>query len=112
MTVGIVAAIFYNNHTASWSDSPSGSRIENQDCISLGFYDSHDIWHFLSALGEFMGLMVWVDFLKTVIMIIEILVLTQLLVFSFCILWITGLDGKNYEVRALQLPIEVMTEAI
>lgn len=34
------------------------SRETNEHCLLLDFYDSHDIWHFLSALSLFLGFMV------------------------------------------------------
>ncbi len=33
--------------------TPAESRELNKDCIVLGFYDNHDIWHFLSACAMF-----------------------------------------------------------
>lgn len=38
--------------------SPAQSRQFNQDCALLQFYDYHDIWHFLSAIGMFFTFMV------------------------------------------------------
>ncbi|KAL9963642.1 hypothetical protein ACROYT_G027168 [Oculina patagonica] len=35
--------------------SPAQSREGNKDCILLGFYDSHDVWHFLSACALFLS---------------------------------------------------------
>jgi hypothetical protein len=29
------------------------SRDSNKECILFGFYDTHDTWHFLSALWLF-----------------------------------------------------------
>jgi len=34
------------------------SRENNEECLLLNFYDSHDIWHFLSAVGLFFSFMV------------------------------------------------------
>ncbi len=39
--------------TIDWSLSPAQSRDFNSDCLLLGFYDAHDIWHFLSAIATF-----------------------------------------------------------
>uniref|UniRef100_T1IHA9 Uncharacterized protein n=1 Tax=Strigamia maritima TaxID=126957 RepID=T1IHA9_STRMM len=39
--------------TTKWNVSPAESRAINQPCIFLGFYDAHDVWHFLSAGGLF-----------------------------------------------------------
>lgn len=36
-----------------WLEPPAVSRNGNKECIILGFYDDHDLWHFLSALGLF-----------------------------------------------------------
>ena len=33
--------------------SPAESRHLNQPCFFLGFYDFHDIWHFLGGFGVF-----------------------------------------------------------
>ncbi|XP_020628587.1 SID1 transmembrane family member 2-like [Orbicella faveolata] len=35
--------------------SPAQSREGNKDCILLGFYDAHDVWHFLSACALFLS---------------------------------------------------------
>eukprot|EP01094_Clydonella_sp_ATCC50884_P015128 TRINITY_DN25701_c0_g1_i1.p1 TRINITY_DN25701_c0_g1~~TRINITY_DN25701_c0_g1_i1.p1 ORF type:complete len:797 (+),score=199.82 TRINITY_DN25701_c0_g1_i1:122-2512(+) len=37
--------------TTNKLESPAASRNLNSDCIVLDYYDAHDIWHFLSALG-------------------------------------------------------------
>jgi len=41
-----------------WQVSPAMSREHNEVCLLLHFYDSHDIWHFLSAIGLFISFMV------------------------------------------------------
>jgi len=33
--------------------SPAESRELNAPCFILGFYDRHDIWHFLGGAGVF-----------------------------------------------------------
>ena len=33
----------------------------NKDCVMGGFYDYHDIWHFLSALGMFVTFLVSIN---------------------------------------------------
>lgn len=52
------AIAFYLRETTSWEVTPAHSRQYNQDCILLNFYDTHDIWHFLSAAAIFVGFMV------------------------------------------------------
>jgi hypothetical protein len=38
--------------------TPAESRELNKECSLLGFYDNHDIWHFLSAVGMFVAFLV------------------------------------------------------
>ena len=38
--------------------TPAESRELNKECALLGFYDNHDIWHFLSAVGMFLAFLV------------------------------------------------------
>ena len=38
--------------------TPAESRELNKECTLLGFYDNHDIWHFLSAVGMFFSFLV------------------------------------------------------
>jgi energy-coupling factor transporter ATP-binding protein EcfA2 len=38
--------------------TPAESRELNKECSLLGFYDNHDIWHFLSAVGMFLAFLV------------------------------------------------------
>ncbi|KAL0272189.1 UNVERIFIED_CONTAM: hypothetical protein PYX00_005265 [Menopon gallinae] len=48
------AALYYFfNKTISWKKPPSESRMYNKPCALFGFYDNHDIWHFLSSSGLF-----------------------------------------------------------
>ncbi|XP_065840292.1 SID1 transmembrane family member 1-like isoform X2 [Oscarella lobularis] len=49
------ALYFFTRGLTNWQKSPAESRIGNQDCLMLNFYDAHDIWHFLSAFGVFFG---------------------------------------------------------
>ncbi|XP_017777403.1 PREDICTED: SID1 transmembrane family member 1-like [Nicrophorus vespilloides] len=46
------------NKSISWAESPAESRRYNQDCLFMRFYDYHDVWHFLSAVGMFFIFMV------------------------------------------------------
>ena len=41
---------------------PAKSRDGNRKCMLFDFFDSHDVWHFLSAMSMFFGFMVslWV----------------------------------------------------
>ncbi|KAF7283688.1 hypothetical protein GWI33_023184 [Rhynchophorus ferrugineus] len=54
-----VSAMYFFLHKAtSWSKTPAQSRVFNMECKLLHFYDFHDIWHFLSAIGMFFMFMV------------------------------------------------------
>ena len=35
------------------SVSPALSRDKNKECLAFGFYDSHDLWHFMSSFALF-----------------------------------------------------------
>ncbi|ODN01612.1 SID1 transmembrane family member 2 [Orchesella cincta] len=52
-TLWIVAMYFFLDEVSSWETSPAESRLQNKDCILLGFYDSHDLWHFFSSAALF-----------------------------------------------------------
>lgn len=52
------ALYFFINRTISWALTPAQSRLYNKPCELLNFFDSHDIWHFLSALAMFFSFMV------------------------------------------------------
>ena len=41
-----------------WSVSPALSRDKNADCLVLSFYDSHDMWHFVSAFALFFSFLI------------------------------------------------------
>ncbi|XP_064393017.1 SID1 transmembrane family member 1-like isoform X2 [Halichondria panicea] len=47
------AFFFFFTHVSDWSLTPAESRELNRECALLGFYDFHDIWHFLSACAMF-----------------------------------------------------------
>ena len=49
------ALYYFTRGLTSWTDSPAVSREGNAPCILLDFFDSHDIWHMLSACGLFFG---------------------------------------------------------
>ncbi|GBP76103.1 SID1 transmembrane family member 1 [Eumeta japonica] len=48
-----VSGYFYLDKSTDWSETPALSRSNNQFCTLLQLYDSHDIWHFLSAVAMF-----------------------------------------------------------
>lgn len=52
------AMYFFTNKSIAWTESPAESRHFNRKCTLLRFYDYHDIWHFLSAIGMFFMFMV------------------------------------------------------
>ncbi|XP_019878663.2 SID1 transmembrane family member 1 [Aethina tumida] len=52
------AMYFFLHKGISWSTTPAESRLYNKDCTLFRFYDYHDIWHFLSAIGMFFTFMV------------------------------------------------------
>lgn len=54
----ISAMYFFLNKSISWAETPAQSRHFNQRCKLFRFYDYHDIWHFLSAVGMFFTFMV------------------------------------------------------
>jgi hypothetical protein len=45
------AVYFFGGSPSNKAVSPWASRAMNEPCASGGFYDAHDIWHFLSALA-------------------------------------------------------------
>ncbi|XP_012944274.1 SID1 transmembrane family member 1 isoform X2 [Aplysia californica] len=49
---------FFFQHLTSWQKTPAGSRAGNRECILLEFYDSHDVWHFLSAISLFFSFLI------------------------------------------------------
>ncbi|CAG2208520.1 SID1 transmembrane family member 2,SID1 transmembrane family member 1 [Mytilus edulis] len=54
----IPALYFFFAHLTSWQLNPSQSREGNQNCMLFEFYDSHDIWHFLSAISMFFSFLI------------------------------------------------------
>ncbi|CAH1273788.1 SIDT1 [Branchiostoma lanceolatum] len=51
--VWAAALYFFLEANTSWQKMPAESRSQNRPCVLLGFYDTHDIWHFLSAVSLF-----------------------------------------------------------
>ncbi len=45
------AVYFFGGSPSNKAVSPWASRAMNEPCLSGGFYDAHDLWHFLSALA-------------------------------------------------------------
>ncbi|KAJ6658273.1 hypothetical protein lerEdw1_020545 [Lerista edwardsae] len=56
--VWAAALYFFFQNLSSWEETPSESREKNRPCILLGFFDDHDIWHFLSAAALFFSFLV------------------------------------------------------
>ena len=58
LTIIIFAAAFVVFKALPTTDktlSPEKSRDKNKECVILGFFDWHDLWHFLSSFGLLMG---------------------------------------------------------
>lgn len=53
----IPAIVFFVIPESNWVLSPSKSREQNRDCSFWGFYDYHDLWHFLSAFALFFSML-------------------------------------------------------
>jgi hypothetical protein len=51
------ALYYFTRGLTSWTDTPAVSREGNAPCMLLDFFDSHDVWHMLSAGGLFFGSM-------------------------------------------------------
>ena len=49
----LLGLYFFSNPPYSSGGSAAQSRNSNKECEIFGFYDYHDIWHFLSAAGLF-----------------------------------------------------------
>ena len=58
VTVGLLAAavgVFQGLQTTDKTALPEDSRDHNKECEILGFFDWHDLWHFLSSFALLMG---------------------------------------------------------
>ncbi|CAL8123944.1 unnamed protein product [Orchesella dallaii] len=53
-----VAMFYFFDVSSTWEHSPAESRLLNTDCLVMNFYDSHDMWHFLSSAALFCSAMV------------------------------------------------------
>jgi len=51
----IALCIFALKASTDKEKSPSESRDLNHDCVSLDFFDYHDLWHILSSFSLLMG---------------------------------------------------------
>ncbi|XP_045538536.1 SID1 transmembrane family member 1 [Papilio machaon] len=47
------SSYFYLDLSTNWALTPAQSRQSNRVCSLLELYDSHDVWHFLSATAMF-----------------------------------------------------------
>ncbi|XP_060125149.1 SID1 transmembrane family member 1 [Zootoca vivipara] len=56
--VWAAALYFFFQNLSSWEETPAESREINRPCILLGFFDDHDVWHFLSAAALFFSFLV------------------------------------------------------
>ncbi|XP_054858508.1 SID1 transmembrane family member 1 isoform X2 [Eublepharis macularius] len=56
--VWAAALYFFFQNLSSWEETPAESREKNRPCILLGFFDDHDVWHFLSATALFFSFLV------------------------------------------------------
>ncbi|EGD74709.1 Msid2 [Salpingoeca rosetta] len=52
------ALYFFNDRASSFYLTPAASRDLNKECILFRFYDTHDLWHMLSAYGLFLNAIV------------------------------------------------------
>ncbi|RUS72696.1 hypothetical protein EGW08_019552 [Elysia chlorotica] len=49
---------FFFEQLSNWQETPAGSREQNRACMLMDFYDTHDVWHFLSALSMFFSFLI------------------------------------------------------
>ncbi|CAH2107898.1 unnamed protein product [Euphydryas editha] len=65
----VPALYFFLSGSSDWSATPALSRHRNHRCMVMEFYDSHDLWHMLSAVAlylTFSALLTWDDGLSAV----------------------------------------------
>ncbi|XP_030036425.2 SID1 transmembrane family member 2 isoform X1 [Manduca sexta] len=65
----VPALYFFTSGSTDWSATPAQSRHRNHECRVLQFYDSHDLWHMLSAVAlyfTFNAMLTWDDGLAAV----------------------------------------------
>ncbi|KAI6660963.1 hypothetical protein LOD99_13686 [Oopsacas minuta] len=51
--IWIIAFSVYSHPVTNWSLGTVVSKEMNRDCVLWGFYDTHDVWHILSAYALF-----------------------------------------------------------
>ena len=59
-SLGIVSSIIwsiafsvYSHPVSNWALGPVVSKEMNRECVLWGYYDTHDVWHILSAYANF-----------------------------------------------------------
>ncbi|XP_072948703.1 SID1 transmembrane family member 1-like [Epargyreus clarus] len=52
-TTWFSSSYFYLDLSTNWALTPAQSRQNNRVCTLLQLYDSHDVWHFMSAAAMF-----------------------------------------------------------
>ncbi|XP_063532121.1 SID1 transmembrane family member 1-like [Cydia strobilella] len=65
----VPALYFFMSGSTDWSAAPAQSRHKNHECMIMDFYDSHDLWHMLSAAAlylSFAAMLTWDDGLSAV----------------------------------------------
>ncbi|GBP53589.1 SID1 transmembrane family member 1 [Eumeta japonica] len=65
----VPALYFFTYGSSDWSTTAAQSRARNHRCKLLEFYDSHDLWHLLSAIAlylTFCAMLTWDDGLAAV----------------------------------------------
>uniref|UniRef100_UPI00358E0345 SID1 transmembrane family member 2-like isoform X2 n=1 Tax=Myxine glutinosa TaxID=7769 RepID=UPI00358E0345 len=51
ITLWAIALSYFYNFQYSWKKSAAKSRQHNKECLILGYFDNHDMWHFLSSFA-------------------------------------------------------------
>lgn len=65
----VPALLLFASGSTNWAATPARSRLLNHECRVLQFYDSHDLWHLLSAVAlylTFNAMLTWDDGLAAV----------------------------------------------
>ncbi|KAM3716888.1 Systemic RNA interference defective protein [Dirofilaria immitis] len=53
----IVASYFFSHGKNDWTLTAAQNRALSEECIVFGYYDHHDMWHFISSLASFFSLL-------------------------------------------------------